>query len=117
MKRLAWATLFLSGVSFGAVTEILLSDCYRYPSYNPAAIRYLNNGPSLYGAWYYDLNFRYERTVLLVDAYGRPACERPVVRSVIQQKHFEINEAHGKPAHLERDVKAFLASQEMGKCP
>lgn len=117
MKLIGLGFLFFVSSARALPGEIFLSECNRYPQYDAAAIRYLNNGPSLYGVWYYDLVFRNERTYLLVDAFERPACEKPIVRSVIQKKRFEVAENYGKPAQLGKDVQAFLRAHAIEMCP
>lgn len=117
MKALLLALIVARVTLAAPVKEIQLSECNVYPAFKKEMIRYQNNGPSLYGVWYYDMTYKHVREVLLTDASGYPVCEKPIQRSEIRNgPRFSLNEQFGGRDDVARDVVAYLAAHEIETC-
>lgn len=107
----------LASPATAQVDELLISECAELPAYDPGAMRYINRGPSLYGSWFYEVVYRKNRTVLLLDRFGNVRCEQPITRSVVMTQSFELNEQFGRAEVLASDVRAWLRAREIERCP
>jgi len=113
----ATPTLVPSTPALAQRDELVLSECSVLPEYDPAAMRYIDRGPSLYGSWLYEVVYRWNRTVLLLDRFGNVRCDEPLVRSELRTQRFELNEQFGNASEVARDVKAWLAGRAVERCP